>query len=296
MIKDLDLTLEKLIQQEATTGTELHGVAHGDPNKISFSVPDQSWRDNISGPNLNIYLYDIRENRQLRTNEPIMKTGSISGTEKMVKPPVRIDCSYMISAWNTVADSGNEDTEMQEHRLLSQTLQVLLRNPLIPEDYLLGLLINLDEELELPDLPMISAQKNTLSNPVEFWNALGTPYRPSINCVVTVSMDVNHVITDNIYTVTESDIDFKESEKMIQGTIVDSVDQSTGISWAQVMIPELNKSTTADINGNFALKDILHSERGYEFFITAEGYIETKPTIVIPEPSGDYTITMTLKA
>jgi len=285
MIQDLDLTLKELLSGEASDGTALQALT---TDKISFSVPDKEWRDMQSGLNLNIYLYDIRENRELRTNERVVRQQTTpENTVALYKSPVRVDCSYMISAWNVTSESGSE---MLEHRLLSQVLEVLFRNQNIPENYLQGLLTN-----QQPDLPMVSAQKNTLSNPVEFWNALGTPYRPSINCVITVSMDVNKVIEDDIYTVTDSDIIFKESEKEIIGKVVDSVDPSKGISWAQVKIPELRKSTITDINGNFTLKNIQHSDRGYEFSITAEGYGEAKPTIVIPKHADDYTITMTLE-
>ncbi len=178
MIKDLDLTLKAFISGEAESGSEL-AAAH-----ISFSVPDEEWRARGKELELNIYLYDIRENRELRTNEKELQRNA-DGTVTQKEPPPRIDCAYIVTAWNKASASSDEDKEMQEHRLLSQVLKVLMCNPKIPRSYLLGLLKNQE-----PDLPMVTAQKGGVPDPVEFWNALGSPLKPSINCVVTISLDL----------------------------------------------------------------------------------------------------------
>ena len=101
-----------------------------------------------------------------------------------------MDCAFLVTAWNKAALSQDEEKELQEHRLLSQVLQILLRNPKIPDHYLSGLLKGQE-----PDLPMLTAQKVGLPEPVEFWNALGSPLRPSINCVVTISVDLKEGTT-----------------------------------------------------------------------------------------------------
>ena len=176
MIKDLDLTLKDLITGEADPGGDLAQA------KISFSVPDEEWRSAGSGQALNVYLYDIRENLELRTNERRVERDT-GGSVIMTVPPPRVDCAYIITAWDKGVSSGGEDKELLEHRLLSQVLVILLNNPKIPANYLQGLLVGQE-----PDLPMVSAQKGGLPEPVEFWNALGSPLRPSINCVVTISL------------------------------------------------------------------------------------------------------------
>ena len=61
MISDLDETIKQLLIQKGTF----------DPVEVDirFEAPDQEWSASISKPTINIYLYDIRENHQLRSYE-----------------------------------------------------------------------------------------------------------------------------------------------------------------------------------------------------------------------------------
>lgn len=177
MIRDLDLTLKSLLTTEAEPGSELRKA------DISFSVPDEEWQKKGNKLELNAYLYDIRQNRELRTNEMQRQQNQEGKIIQQLSPP-RIDCAYLITAWNKAA-AGSEDRELQEHRLLTQVLFVLMRHPTIPEGCLQGSL----KDQELP-LPVVTAQQGHLNDPVEFWNTLNTPARPSINCIVTIALDL----------------------------------------------------------------------------------------------------------
>jgi len=285
MIRDLDLSLKALLSGKAVGGEEL------DLAEISFSVPDEEWRSTGTGLHLNVYLYDIRENRNLRSNER-QRIHHANGAVTHRKSPPRIDCNYIITAWNKEtaspnpdSDSDKEDKELQEHRLLSQVLGVLLRCPLIPPKYLHGSLVNQE-----PDLPMVTAQKDGLTDPVEFWSALGAPLKPSINCVVTLAMEAEEEPVD--YIVTTSIITYKKKKQpgvyqediRIGGRVTDKDHPDSGIAGVEVFIPGLKKRATSDGKGYFTFYKL---QRG-KFKCTAqkEGYRAAEVALEIPAPEG----------
>src|SRR5438093_8648628 len=74
---------------------------------LYFTVPDDVWRTKVSsglGDRLNIYLYDVRENRDFRRPEWDVQTLS-DGSAVRSQPPVYLDCHYLISAWSPSEDS-----------------------------------------------------------------------------------------------------------------------------------------------------------------------------------------------
>lgn len=173
MIRDLDDTIQELLKTRAPAGSELAGA------DISFDLPDADWRAGVSTLTVNCYLYDIRENLEMRTNEPPLQR-SPDGTRAVRRqPPARIDCAYCITAWSPATD----ESVLEEHRLLSQVLLVLLRNPTIPSDVLQGSLVG-----QIPPYPTVIASPDGVKNQPEFWGALDQQLKPSLNYVVTLAM------------------------------------------------------------------------------------------------------------
>ena len=78
MISELDESIKKLI----ITKGELA------PSQIDvdFEAPDREWSASISKPTVNIYLYDIRENHQLRGTEWVINRNN-DGTATRKKIP-----------------------------------------------------------------------------------------------------------------------------------------------------------------------------------------------------------------
>ncbi len=181
MIKNLDLAFKDLLTGEAPDGTLLKSA------NISFVVPDDTWRSSGTNLDLNIYLYDIRENKTFRTNE-FTREYHGDGTVTKKKADPRLDCSYVITAWDKSTTPDLEEKIANEHALLSEVLQVLLKNPTVPSSYLQGSLVG-----QSPDVRLSTSQVDGVPNPVEFWNGLGTPYRPSINCSLTITLDLAKV-------------------------------------------------------------------------------------------------------
>jgi len=173
MIRDLDDTIQELLETRAPPGSELAGA------DVSFDLPNADWRAGLNGLTVNCYLYDIRENRDMRTNELIMQR-SLDGTRAARrKPPARIDCAYCITAWSP----ATAESVLEEHRLLSQVLGVLLQHPTIPPDVLQGGLVD-----QIPPYPTIIAAPDGVKNQPEFWGALDQQLKPSLNYVVTLAV------------------------------------------------------------------------------------------------------------
>lgn len=170
MISDLDNTLETLLKTEVKG---MSGIAY------SFGPPDNEFQKGV-GPNVNLFLYDIRENRELRDNEVIAErtysNGRMMASQRQA--PVRVDCSYLITVW--VSDAT------QERNLLSQVMRVLLRFPVLPVNVLQGELKN----QELP-LPTSALQPGHLQSMGEFWQALGGKLKTALHYTVTIGVDLN---------------------------------------------------------------------------------------------------------
>ncbi len=181
MIRDLDDTIEQLLQTGAPAGSELASA------NISFELPDADWRAGLDSLTVNCYLYDVRENRELRTVEPPIQR-SADGTRAIRRQaPVRIDCAYCITAWSIATNESIQE----EHRLLSQVLRVLLQNPTIPPGVLQGSLVG-----QVPPYPTIIAAPDGVKNQPEFWGALDQQLKPSLNYVVTLTMSLDDTVAE----------------------------------------------------------------------------------------------------
>ena len=177
MIRDLDATIEQLLTTAAPGGSELAGA------DISFDIPDATWRDALIGLTVNCYLFDVHENLELKTNEAIVQRNPVDNTVIAVrKAPRRINCAYCITAWS----AASTDAVLEEHRILSQVLHVLLTNPTIPNAVLQGDLVN-----QIPPYPTVIASSDGMKNNPEFWGALDQQLKPSLNYIVTLAMMVD---------------------------------------------------------------------------------------------------------
>jgi hypothetical protein len=125
-------------------------------------------------------MYDVREDMELRGAEPFITRQD--GRAGIHRAPLRVICSYLVTAW----PATGADRTLQEHRLLSQALQVFASLPTIPEKYLQGGLKG-----QSPPLPLVTARMDRVKEPYEFWTAIGNKIRPSITVTATIGMDLS---------------------------------------------------------------------------------------------------------
>ncbi|MCM0590620.1 MAG: DUF4255 domain-containing protein [Gloeotrichia echinulata DVL01] len=180
MLDGLDTTLELLLKRELppdipSTETEV---------SISFDTPYQGAIK--KKPAINLFLYDVQENLDLRSSTSSVERQS-NGKAMRKRPPARVDCSYLITAW-----PQNEDDVKTEHQLLGEVMKVLLRYRKLPEDFVAD---NFAGQ-ELP-LKLISLRPSNLKSFGEFWQAMGgkegTRPKVVLHCTVTISVPVDEV-------------------------------------------------------------------------------------------------------
>ena len=175
MIDDLDKTLELLLKRE------LH-QDFVDQVAISFATPDDQFPpSSVNLPAIDLFLYDVRENRELRNNE--WKIERRDNGVNVKKPgPFRIECSYLITAC-AIESAGSPAQD--EHRILGEVMKVLLKYSTIPIEISQGSLKSND----LP-LPTTALQPGHLQSIGEFWQSLGGKPKAALHFMVTIGVDV----------------------------------------------------------------------------------------------------------
>jgi hypothetical protein len=191
MLQDLDATLAALLQAELSA----QNVA------ISFAAPDDQFPPSgVSLPAISFFLYDVREDNDLRSTQWEFDQQP-SGLVTRKRPPVRVTCSYLITAWPS---ASAPDPVQDEHRLLGEVLKVLLRHRVIPENYLSGELTG--QEPALPARIIAEAHLQSLG---ELWQAMGGKPKATLNYAITISVDVfepadvGQTVTERVITITQ---------------------------------------------------------------------------------------------
>ncbi|RLC96315.1 MAG: hypothetical protein DRI40_03510 [Chloroflexi bacterium] len=271
MINDVDETLKQLLIQKVPL----------DPAEvdISFDMPDREWSASVSRPTVNLYLYDIRENHQLRNNEWIMKRSG--GSAVMAKPPLRIDLSYLVTVWtNDTAD---------QHRLLGHLLATLSRYQELPADLLQGIL----KESQCPVLAFTAQPNGINMNAADFWGALENQLRASINYVLTVPVDIDMKFTSPLVKTTVLEFSQKGEAPADQAVLVSGVVHARGkpeevVAEATLFLKELQKTARSDEEGKYAFRKLVYGS--YTVEVSAPGRKKRELQLAVPSPSYDIEI------
>ena len=232
---------------------------------IQFDCPVEGTYKPAPPRALNLFLYDVRENLELRSNQPLVTRHNNEVFTQ--RPAMRVACSYLITAWlSSVATDDQLPPPLREQRLLGEALQVLAQYPTIPEPLLQGSLAGQEA------LPLVVAQGEGLKDQSEFWTAIKGKLRPSLIVTVTVSMPMaaeekpELVTTRVIRTGERTGPDEKQispaklQTKKVKGPlrIVGRVTDNLGapIKEAVVMIPALGLRAGTDADGQYRLEEV----------------------------------------
>lgn len=178
MIDDLDETLAALLKRELSPGL-------AQQIQVSFEAPDDQFPpQSVTTPAIDLFLYDVRENTELRSSDAWFERRD-NGSMLRTMAPVRVDASYLITAWPR---EGLASPAEDEHRLLGEVMRVLLLHRTLPQELLQGSL----KDSDLP-LPVSALQPGRLQSLGEFWQAMGGKPKAAINYTVTLSVDVGKV-------------------------------------------------------------------------------------------------------
>jgi hypothetical protein len=166
----LDETIKKLLVTDMP-------IKNGEID-VKFDQPKREWSAKLTKPTVNFFLYDLRENVELRQAQyqKMINGNARDNIARHKKTPHRVDCFYMLTVWAAEAED--------EHRLLTRTLMSLFRHPVLPEHLLVGTLQN-------PQFPISTyvARHDKLTNPAEVWSALDNEMRTTICYTITLALD-----------------------------------------------------------------------------------------------------------
>jgi hypothetical protein len=284
MIDLLDTVLKKMLDDTAMAPA-FQTLLDAD---VSFVTPEAGYTPQLLDT-VNLFLYEARENRELRDPVPIVETRN--GLSVRKRPPLRVDCSYMVTAWSK---KSGVDKVAAEHRLLSLAFNWLSRFPTIPERYLRVPNSN-PVQYVLPGQvfppPTMVAQLDAAKNVGEFWNALGIPPRPYFNLVVTIVMDLAQEVEGAIVTTVTSryftqDPASADEFLIVGGTVRDAAKRPVADAWVRLEPAGLTQTT--DAAGHFVFGS-LAAGTGMTLKARALGHTDiTRQNVEIPSATGEY--------
>ncbi|MGB8384743.1 MAG: DUF4255 domain-containing protein [Dermatophilaceae bacterium] len=172
MISEVDEALRTLIRSDALKGSEV---------EVVLDAPTKDWAARRNAPTVDCYLYDIREDLR-RRERGWVNVRDDEGTLVGRRPvPRYYKLSYLVTAWT----QRPED----EHRLLSALLRCFIARDEIPRDLVAAPL----GETGLP-LPVTVALPPPEDRAfADVWSALGGEFKPSLDVVVSVPIDIGVV-------------------------------------------------------------------------------------------------------
>ncbi len=272
MIHDLDETLKEILVKR--------GKLNSGDIDIAFDQPTGEWAAGLSRPTINVYLYDIRENMELR-NPSMRSVHRGNGKARVVFAPRRIDISYLITVWAR----NPED----EHQLLWRVLRTLSGITNIRPDEGAGMVR--DQPLDMP--VKVALPSDAVRNMPDLWGVMENQLKPSINLQVTVALDDKEAIEaplvlTAIYRISQAD---PPRQKIIAEDIsiyhiggqvlVKDIPVGAG---AQVTLLDRGETVETDPDGRYVFAYMTPGE--YDVEVSVEGRQPKRYTITIPNDNN----------
>jgi len=250
---------------------------------IAFQMPTRQWEAGISRPTINVYLFDIRENTELRNPNPWVVRQGPGNTAIKIRAEIRMDLTYKIAAFATTVED--------EHRLLARTLVTLLQNPVLPQEVL-------DSSLAGQEIPGTVVSGAVAQNGADYWNAMNNDVRPTLDYRVTPRIDLSQEIEVGLALTSRSLVSGKEAQRevgpeaarrfRIGGRIHRIEDPEAGLAGASVFLVERGLDTTTDQLGRYVFGRV--PAGSYTLEISAPGMERVRSAIRVPSPVYDVAI------
>ncbi len=269
MFADLDETVRHILVRHVPL--DLSEV------EVSFEAPDREWSGRLSRPAVNCFLYDVRENVELRAAG--WEQQRRNGDAVTRKPPVRIDATYQVTVWARAPED--------EHRLLWRVLAALMRNPVIQADDLQGALKDQPFAIQTK-----TAQPNSArANPADLWQAVDNRIRPALTYVATLALDPLHeyvspLVFTRVVRVQDLDAGTLDMEVVeIGGRVKSQADPRRPVGGAIVRIEGSGGESITDDDGRFTLRS--SSAGPVTLVVRNPGGGEISRRFEIPSPNYD---------
>jgi hypothetical protein len=241
MIKSLDETIKKLILEK--------GRFDKSDVDIRFDQPTRDWAAGLTKPAINCYLYDIRENVELRNREWIVEREP-NGQAKKKIAPLRVDLSYLVTSWTTEVED--------EHAVLWRVLVALASTPLLPDSLLAGDLVHQPYPIRTQTAQVSDAMRN-LS---DLWNVMENELKPAINYTVTMAVERDWVFEGPMVFTKRIDVGRQgieipfESIYQFGGIVHSEKDGEQPIAGAEVTLVERGLHTQSDRYGRYTFANV----------------------------------------
>jgi hypothetical protein len=279
MLADLDETLRALLRRELSR----HGY---DGVNVAFDAPTKEWSAALSGPTVNLFLYDLREAVELRQKEWREQRGN--GSVRRHRPPLWLECSYAVTAWARAVED--------EHRLLSDVMAVLYAYELLPQDELIGTLA--DATAQRGPIGTRIARPKT-EDKSDFWTALGGTYHVALDYIVTlscepgVSFERGPEVRTAAVRIRDRDLDRSAVEELHHagGRVTDQSGAPVAKVW--LVLPDLGAWSESDEQGRFRLARLPRGE--HRLLARGPGGTELETTLAVPRPAADITLPSSAK-
>ena len=253
MINDLDETIRKLVMTHARF----------DENSvdITFDQPTGDWAAGLTRPTVDFYLYDIRENLELRNQEwTVERRPDGTGAKRMA--PLRYSLSYLVTVWtqNQVED---------EHAILWRVLAALARHPTMPQELLQGEMRGQPYAI----LAQTAQPSMAIGNMPDLWGVMENQLRPSIDYVVTVAMDRDVaftgplVLTKRIRVGQRGEEAWDQEILQVAGMVRAKDDPQRPMAGAVVRLADLGLETETDAHGRYRFANVPAGEHSMEVVV-----------------------------
>jgi Pvc16 N-terminal domain/Carboxypeptidase regulatory-like domain len=232
---------------------------------VSFDRPAEDHAKPGTGTTVNAFLFDVREETTLRSNELSFERSN--GKVTVERAPFFVTCSYLITVW--VADTDADLQTQQKH--LGQLMGILASQFEIPVPYT-DVKADLKKSVRVPARLSSVDEKGGLS---EFWSALGIKIRPSFVLKATVALHPSypdepipeakslslgigvdkepHTIWDRPEVIAEKLQTGLDRWHVIGGRVTDKNGEPQHV---RVTIDQLNRQTETDPNGKYVFSSV----------------------------------------
>lgn len=254
MLHYVDATLATLLSRELV---RLPGCPVREPEQVTFDPPGEAEAAVDGVARVNLFLFDVRENLQRRSmGSQTIRPGSGADMTAGIRPlPIWLDLSYVITA-----HAGRDP--LTEHRLLAETLGVLLQHRVPKKEHLAGPLSDL--EPALITLMVAQGEAASFGDPKSFWQAVGGSLRPMISLVVSLPFDPfetvwKKVAREAVLAMGPRDssgkaqsLEVSHARPLVSGIVLDQETEQP-LSGVTVSLVEAGRDTVTDASGLFAL-------------------------------------------
>ena len=280
-------------------------------DQVRFQPPDDVWRTYVAGLTvdgqpadaLNVYLADLRENRELRSNA--RSSEARNGQVERTPAPARVDCHYLISAWSPAPVSPAVEPTLDEHGLLYEALAALVNAAPINASRIYSAgsaaLDAVPVIIRYADLPTAILPVEGFGKLAEYWGATGEGYRWKPVLYIVVTLPVALYPEPAVPMVTTRVIEYRSSGQAVTmdvrigigGRVLDGrVEPAVPVVGAWVRLEDaagdpLQTTATGD-DGRFTFQDVVPGT--YRLDWRAAGYPipPARRDVEVPSPTGEY--------